>query len=285
MSVAIVGLGCRLPGATGPDAFFDLLKRQQSAAAPLPDERWSDETFADELPPGPPLRADGCLVDDLPLDWRALRIPPLDAERMHRLERAALASLMQAIADAALPGDEKQRARTRIFIAATTFGPDPRTDHNRRIRRFDLQGPVNAALREELPARVEELEELLYGLYNLAAPPIFPESLQATASLLAGRISTIFDYTGGHVAVDGGLASGLAALQAAVNALNDGACDVALLCGVSPLLSPSVIASFAQKGFVARGAHAPFAPDSTGAVLGEGAVAFALVRAADAVDA
>ena len=38
--LAIIGLGCRLPGAPDPRAFWDLLRRGGDAVRAIPSERW-----------------------------------------------------------------------------------------------------------------------------------------------------------------------------------------------------------------------------------------------------
>jgi acyl transferase domain-containing protein len=46
MPIAIVGLGCRLPGgATSPEKLWDLLIRKQSARTETPRERFNIDAF------------------------------------------------------------------------------------------------------------------------------------------------------------------------------------------------------------------------------------------------
>ena len=45
MSHAIIGLGCRLPGAESPQDFWALLSKGESAVSNVPADRWD----ADEL--------------------------------------------------------------------------------------------------------------------------------------------------------------------------------------------------------------------------------------------
>ncbi len=47
--IAIVGLGCRFPGADGPDAFWQLLIDGVDAVGEIPRERWSG-AVGDEEP-------------------------------------------------------------------------------------------------------------------------------------------------------------------------------------------------------------------------------------------
>ncbi|RYG32383.1 MAG: 6-deoxyerythronolide-B synthase, partial [Burkholderiales bacterium] len=43
--VAIVGMGCRLPGADNPQALWRLLKEEREAIGPLPSERWDTQAL------------------------------------------------------------------------------------------------------------------------------------------------------------------------------------------------------------------------------------------------
>ena len=38
--IAIVGMGCRFPGADGPDAFWDLIRNGVDAIGEVPADRW-----------------------------------------------------------------------------------------------------------------------------------------------------------------------------------------------------------------------------------------------------
>ncbi|NJN88185.1 MAG: hypothetical protein HC881_20185, partial [Leptolyngbyaceae cyanobacterium SL_7_1] len=38
--IAIVGIGCRFPGAASPDTFWQLLKNGEDAIREVPESRW-----------------------------------------------------------------------------------------------------------------------------------------------------------------------------------------------------------------------------------------------------
>lgn len=278
----VVGAACRLPGAKDPSSFWAHVERRAALFAPLPPDRWDAAVFRDDLPPGARGPTVAALLDDVELDWRALRLPPVDAEKLHRGEKAAIATMSEALTAAGVLPDPALRARTRLFVAASRLAPDPRTDQARRIRRFELQAPVTAALAELAPERQADIDDILERLFDLAAPPIDPDSLAATASLIAGRIANLLDLGGGHLAIDAGASSSLAALQEAIAALEHGACDAALVCGVSPLVTPATLLAYAHRGWLAHALPRPFHDDADGTALGEGSVAVVLMRGADA---
>ena len=43
--VAILGYGCRLPGAENPEAFWRLLEDGRCAIGRIPDDRWDSSAF------------------------------------------------------------------------------------------------------------------------------------------------------------------------------------------------------------------------------------------------
>ena len=51
--IAIVGIGCRFPGADGPAAFWRLLRDGVDAIGDLPPGRWDLETWYDPRPDTP----------------------------------------------------------------------------------------------------------------------------------------------------------------------------------------------------------------------------------------
>src|SRR5437879_334578 len=51
--VAIVGLGCRFPGADNPESFWQLLLHGKDAVREVPSERWDSHYFYDANPDTP----------------------------------------------------------------------------------------------------------------------------------------------------------------------------------------------------------------------------------------
>lgn len=279
--IAIVGSAARLAVGRGREDLASAMIERRSPFRPLPKERFDPAVFARELPEGAPARIAGALIEDHSLDFRALRLPPMAVEKMHRMERVALATMAEALADAGIRGDHGPEMRGRIVLAAAGLGPDPATDHGRRIRRFELAAPVAEAVSSVLPDQRATIEEYVEQLFNLAAPPVDPDSMATSASVLAGRIANLFDFRGGHFAIDTGASSSFAALAEAVDALRTGDADRVLVCGISPLLTASRVLAHAHRAELGAGVPRPGAADADGTVLGEGCVAFVLQREHD----
>lgn len=263
----IVGLGCVLPEARSPEEFWVLLVSRRSALKSLPRERFDMEALASELPAHLDSSPNAGLIADVELRFDALRLPPLQLEQLHRMEKAALAAMIQALSDAHVAPGSQVGKRTKVFVGATTMGADSRTDQRRRIYRFEFAAPIAASLSEVVPDRVEELRALIQEGFEQSAPPVILDSLATSASLVAGRICNTYDLQGGHLVVDAGGTSSMAALDLAAASLANDECDTALVCAISPMLSASRVLTLLNS----EGLDVAPSP-------GEGCVAIVLVR-------
>ena len=108
-----------------------------------------------------------------------------------------------------------------------------------------------------------------------------------TLSLISNRVSHAFDLRGPSLTIDTACSSSLVALHHAVEALNAGQMEVAIVLGVNMLLSPFPFIGFAQASMLSpEGLCRPFDANAQGYVRGEGGVALVLRRAdATLVDA
>lgn len=51
--IAIVGIGCRFPGANNSDEFWRVLSRGENHVVEIPNTRWNVDAFYDEDPVAP----------------------------------------------------------------------------------------------------------------------------------------------------------------------------------------------------------------------------------------
>ena len=279
--VAVVGIGCVLPDAFSVTAFRDNLRAGHSAIRDLAAEspRWR-RYLGDTRDGDKAYALRGAPVSGYTFDWRRFRLPPVDAAAMNPMQLLTLDAGDQALsALRVIPRDT-----TGIFLGATGLGWQ--ADSGLQIRFPDLaEAFARAAAYSDLvpDARDAVLADARERLRRTLKPVSDDTVVNASASVAAGRIAMHHDLHGPHYSIDAGYASSLAALEVGALALRDGSVDLALVGGVSELLTPLDVVAFARLGGLARDRVSPFDAGADGTVLGEGAVLFALKRLDDAL--
>ena len=242
--VAVIGVGCRLPGGVhGPDAYWQLLIDGVDAIRRVPEDRWGDFT------PFPPAEAPlyGGYLDDIAgFDTDFFRITPREAAVMDPQQRILLEVVRETLDHAAVPATALAGTATGIYVgvSAPEYGRLTGAD----AHAVDPWAPAGAAL-----------------------------------SVTAGRLAYVLDTHGPNMAVDTACSSSLVALHQACVSLRGGETDTAIAAGVNVLLSPAVGVAFARAGALAPdGRCKPFATTADGIGRGEGCAAVLLKRLSDA---
>lgn len=269
--LAIIGMGCHLPGAANPKALWQQTLAGQSGLTACPESWAIDAGLAH------PLR--GGLLSEYPFDWKTFRVPPSTATQMHRAERVLMHVVAQSMLDAGIAPNEGPE-RCAIYLGASGIGVDETINSMLRLRSAELTDALRAQFKghPNAAALVASVAKAL----EAEAPTVTPDSLSTTASVVAGRVSALFNTTGGHFAVDAGPASSLAALHLAAQALTLSQCDVVAVGALSPLLSASTYAVLQARGWLAQGEFDPLGELAQGTLPGEGAASLVLCRLEDA---
>ncbi len=235
-------MGLRMPPkATSPDTFWNALLKGVDAMSNVPAERWDWRHYFDEEKerPGKVYVSRGGFLTESPklFDPLAFGISPREAECMDPQQRMLLEVTWEAFEDAGLPLERVAGTRTGVFIGS--FCMDHMT-HNTQ--------PANRPL------------------VNLHSPP------SATATILANRISYIFDLNGPSVTLDTACSSSLVSLHYACSSLLNGEADLALAGGVNLLMRPEPTTMMCKGRFLSDLAQCrTFDADARGYVRGEGA--------------
>jgi polyketide synthase 13 len=109
--VAVVGLGCRFPGADGPERFWDLLSSGRDAVRTAPPGRWS----ADAAP------VTGGFLDDVAgFDAEHFGITPREAATMDPQQRMLLEVTWAALEHAGIAPSSLRGSRTGVFTGIAT---------------------------------------------------------------------------------------------------------------------------------------------------------------------
>ncbi|WP_327693239.1 type I polyketide synthase [Streptomyces sp. NBC_00459] len=242
--VAVIGVGCRLPGGVhGPDDYWRLLTDGVDAVRRVPEDRWRD--FGPFPPDDAPLYG-GYLDDIAGFDADFFHVTPREAAVMDPQQRILLEVVHETLDHAAVPAASLAGSATGVFVgvSAAEYG--------------SLTGADPAAVDPWAPAG-------------------------GALSVTAGRLAYVLDTRGPSMAVDTACSSSLVAVHQACVSLRTGESDTAIAAGVNLLLSPTVGVAFRRAGALAPdGRCKPFSAAADGIGRGEGCAAVLLKRLSDA---
>src|SRR5205085_3969236 len=116
--IAIIGMGCRFPGGSSPEAFWQLLKDGRDAISEVPADRWDIDAFYDPDPaaPGKMNTRWGAFLDQVDrFDSGFFGIAPREALRMDPQQRLLLEVAWEALEDAGQPVEQLAGSQSGIF--------------------------------------------------------------------------------------------------------------------------------------------------------------------------
>ncbi len=243
--VAIIGMACRLPGASSIEAFWALLRAKGDAVGPLPQGRWqgSGIDVVEGLGPGCVRSLRGGFMADVDrFDAEFFDISAREAEIMDPQQRLLLALSWEALESARLNPHALKGSQTGVYVGIST----------------DDYSAWQLGSSERISAYTGTAKAL---------------------SIAANRVSYQFDFLGPSMAIDTACSSSLVAVHQASTALQRGECTVALAGGVNLLLAPQMSVALSQAGMLAPdGRCKTFDARADGYGRGEGGVVLVLKR-------
>ncbi len=251
--IAIIGMGCRFPGAAGLENFWTLLRDGVDAISEIPRERWDIDALYDPLPGAlgrMSTRWGGFLAGLDRFDPHFFGISPREAAAMDPQQRVLLEVTWEALENAGQPPDKLAGTRTGVFVGIGGF------DYSNVIMNYqDHLKVINAYI----------------GTGN-------------AHSIAANRISYLLDLRGPSVAVDTACSSSLVAIHMACDSLRSAQSDLALAGAVNLILSPEVTIAFSHARMMAAdGRCKTFDAKADGYVRAEGCGTVILKRLSDAL--
>ncbi len=251
--IAIVGIGCRFPGAAGLDEFWTLLRNGLDAISEIPHDRWDIDALYDPLPGTTGkmnTRWGGFLPGIDRFDTHFFGISPREASAMDPQQRLLLEVTWEALENAGQAPDKLAGSRTGVFVGIGGF------DYSNLILTYkDHLQAINAYL----------------GTGN-------------AHSIAANRISYLLDLRGPSVAIDTACSSSLVAIHMACESLRNAQADLAIAGAVNLILSPEVTIAFSHARMMAAdGRCKTFDAKADGYVRAEGCGAVVLKRLSDAL--
>ena len=249
--VAITGAACRLPGARNEGEFWRLLDEGRCAVGALPEGRWRPERYFHPRTSEPGFSysfAGGYIDDPLGFDPSVFGISPREAAEMDPQQRLLLEVVWSALEDSGIPPGAIAGSNIGVYVGASSLD---------------------------------------YGNLHTTDPAAIESHFMTgnTLSVLSNRISYIFDLRGPSFTVDTACSSSLVAFAEAQAAISSGRIDMAIVAGVSLLLSPTSFIGFSRASMLSpTGLCRPFSAQADGYVRAEGAVAMLLVKREIAIE-
>ncbi|MFD1663409.1 beta-ketoacyl synthase N-terminal-like domain-containing protein [Streptomyces caeni] len=248
-AVAVIGMACRLPGASGTDELWALLRDGVDATSETPPERYDVDALYSPVP-GPGRMASrraGYVEKIAEFDAEFFGMSATEAVELDPQQRLLLMTAWESLEDAGQRPDLLAGSRTGVFVG------NARADYLELALR---RGPEAATASQ----------------------------LNNFRSLLPARISHAFDFRGPSVVVDTACSSSLVAVHQAVQSLRARESPLALAAGVNLKLRPDEGLVMSQAGGMSADGRSRFGDaGADGHAPGDAVAVVVLKRLADAL--
>ena len=121
--IAVIGIGCRLPGdVTDPESFWQLLHDGVDAISEIPSDRWDIDSYYDAklgVPGKMYTRYGGFIKDVDKFDPLFFGMSPREAQSMDPQQRLLLEVAWEALENAGLAPDQLGGSATGVYIGVT----------------------------------------------------------------------------------------------------------------------------------------------------------------------
>lgn len=286
--VAIVGIGAIMPDAPNAKLFWENILKGHYSIKDVPSDRWDTNLYyhSDPKVPDKTYSKIGSWVTNFEFNPMKMRIPipPTVIAQMDFTQQWAIAASHQALSDYGFPERNIDPERMAVIIGNSNAGER----HYRSTMRILLPEYVQALEKSEtfrnLPSAVQQqlIESFQHNIHQ-QIPDITEDTMSGELSnIIAGRVANVFNFSGPNFVTDAACASSLAALQAAVQGLNDFQFDTVLVGGVDRNMGPESYVKFSKIGALSADGSRPYADGANGFVMGEGTAIFMLKRLMDA---
>ena len=247
--IAIVGIGCRFPGAIGPQAFWQLLHNGTDAITEIPPSR-QEVISPNDLDSSQSERSGaqlgGFLEQVDQFDCEFFKISPREAVNIDPQQRVLLEVSWEALENAGLSPEKLWGSQGGVFVGISNGDYSYITDNV----------PITSAY----------------------------QNVGNAFCITANRLSYFLDWHGPSWAVDTACSSSLVAVHQACQSLRLGECNIALAAGVNLILRSKATLAFAKAKMLAPDGHCKaFDARADGYVRGEGVGVVVLKLLSDAV--
>jgi len=200
IDIAITGVECKFPGAENKYEFWKALNSNSSCSRNFPKNRFDDIKALVNLDGFTNCRG-GFLSEIDKFDSTFFRLSPREAALMDPFQRVFLEVAYSAIEDAGYGGEKITNTRTGVYVGLDTSNKFYYLRMSEENDFLNLTGSMN--------------------------------------SLIASRLSYIFNLRGPSIVVDTACSSGLVSLHEACLALKNNECEMAIAGGINLIVVPS----------------------------------------------
>ncbi len=248
--IAIVGIGCRFPGATDPSSFWDLLANDRDTVGEVPPERWDLDRYYTPEPARPGrmyVRSAGIVPNIDMFDSKFFGFTSEEARLTDPQHRLLMEVTWEALDDAGIQAEALRNTRAGVFVGISGADYSARTFWQESDQASGWAG------------------------------------LGSSESLAAGRISHRLGASGPSLVVNTACSSSLVAVHLACESLRRKESALALAGGVNLVLDPRPSIALCQLGALSpSGRCRPFGREADGYVRSDGCGIVVLKRLCDA---
>ncbi len=239
--LAIVGIGCRLPGgADSAETLWSLLRSETDATCVVPETRWHAGRYHDPNPSkvGKIVTRRGGFLDHIDqFDPQFFGMSPREAHSLDPQQRLLLQATWEALEDGGIPADKLAGTDAGVFVGGFTLDYQLLQNQGRTSRyRFKAHSATGMMM-----------------------------------TMLANRISHAYDLRGPSITVDTACSGSLVAVHLAAQSIWRGECELALAGGVNIMVGPNTAIAESKSGFLSpEGRSKAFDDSADGYARGEG---------------
>ncbi|RAH81576.1 polyketide synthase [Aspergillus japonicus CBS 114.51] len=239
--IAVVGIGCRLPGGiNSAKKFWDALCQGLDLITDVPGDRFDINSFhhPDSQAYGAIRNRKGGFVRDITsFDADFFGFYPTEASKLDPQQRIVLEASFHALEDSGTPLDQVSGSRTSVFLGTFMY------DH--------LAMQTEAQQRDDITPHI---------------------AMGSTSCAIANRVSHRLNLQGPSVSLDTACSSSLVSVHLACQSIWSGDSDAALAGGVNAILRPETSILLSKGGFLGPdGQCKSFDAAGNGYVRSEGA--------------
>jgi acyl transferase domain-containing protein/NADPH:quinone reductase-like Zn-dependent oxidoreductase/NAD(P)-dependent dehydrogenase (short-subunit alcohol dehydrogenase family)/acyl carrier protein len=248
-AIAIIGMGCRVPGADDPDSLWKMVAERRESVIDYPGGRTAElDAFYRRvgLADGPASVRGGFLSGIDMFDAAFFEVSPREAQWLDPQQRLLLEVAWETLEDAGVPLNVLKKQKGGVFVGVWA------NDYER-----------HAAASSPLA-----------DFFLITGGPLYAAS---------SRLAFQFDLSGPDISVNAACGSSLAAIHLAVRSLRSGECSIALAGGVNVVARPEITQAFSRSKMLSADGRCKFGDASAdGFVRSDGAGMLLLKRLSDA---